>query len=268
MRKSFVALALAVVGLLNAASAADAAFTLQIRVTSYNAAGVQTAQDTSPVTGPFATPPGVGSIALTSTVGNFNVVLTNNISNENFLNSGVTSHSLTTNITYSGPVDNTTTAASESDRLVVEFIGEGYVTPPAGLAQVVSNASPSVGTLSASSVTFVSGVDNSPLGLPGAVGDTSGLVAASITTQTGAMGPASSVLSPNPAVSSNFALNNPFSFYQVLTFDRFTNTGNGSLSAGSVVGAPAPGGVVLALTALPALGVFGWLRRRKAAKTA
>lgn len=244
-------------------------FTLRIRVTSYDAAGTQTGQVvTSGVAeGPFSTPPGVGGISLMTTTAqtpNFAITLSNNISNENVGGNQVTSHSLTANITYSGPVENPNVAGPESDKLVVEFIGIGYNTPPSGAEVfVTSNASASTGTLLANSLTFVSGVNNSNGGLPATPGDTSGLVAASITTQTGTLGPASTISSSNPAVSATFSISNPFSFYQVMTFNQFTTTGNAAQSAGSVVGVPAPAGLVLAIAALPVMGGYSWLRSRK-----
>jgi hypothetical protein len=268
LQKATITSVMLALGVLGFASSANAAFTLQIRVTAFDSGGtIIGASSTSAVFGPFATPPGVGPAVHAATVGSFNVVLANNISNENFLGSGFTSHTLTANITYGGAVFDTV-AGTDSEKLVVEFIGIGYGTPPAGDVFVVSNASPSEGTLSADSVVFVSGVSNANAGLPGIVGDTSGLVAASITTQTGTMGPASTILTPNPDVSDTFAIANPFSFYQSMTFDNFTSTGNGAQSAGSVVGVPAPAGLVLALAGLPVLGGYGWLRRRKAVQTA
>jgi hypothetical protein len=72
-------------------------------------------------------------------------------------------------------------------------------------------------------------------------------------------------LTPNPVTGAGFNQSGSrFSFYQAYTFNDFTTTGAGSLSSGSsinVSAVPAPAGLILALTGLPAVA---WIRRRKA----
>jgi len=63
------------------------------------------------------------------------------------------------------------------------------------------------------------------------------------------------------------SITTPFSFYQVYTISGFGNSNaTGNVSMGTSVNAtPAPAGLVLALTGMLVLGVFGWRRRRSAA---
>jgi len=204
---------------------------------------------------------GSGSLVFNSAVGNFSITLVTNIATTG---PGFTSASTTINITYNGPI------GANSDKLIIEVLGNKFVNPttPAP-AQITSNASPSTSGLNASSVTMTSGVIAGNVVALGAAGTTLGGQLGT-TTGTGSMGSASSVLTPNPVTGATFNIVNPFSFYQTYTITGFVNSSQaGSLSAGSTVSAvPEPSGIVLALAALPLLGVGGWLRRRKAVLTA
>ena len=61
-----------------------------------------------------------------------------------------------------------------------------------------------------------------------------------MTTATGSMGGASSVLTPNPATGATFTIGSPFTFYQTYTYGGFATTNQaGSMTAGTSVTAQA-----------------------------
>jgi hypothetical protein len=205
-------------------------------------------------------------------VGDFSITAANNIVTTG---GSVTAHSETINLTYNGA-----TLGSGGPKLLVEFIGDGYVAPPSSTAFITNNSSPSSSGLTVHSVTQSSSVVNgNQVGGGIAAGPAVGSVYTTYftagqlgtTTSTGAVGAdTSGVLVPNPGVGPNFGLTTPFTFYQEYSFSNFGTTNQAlSLSAGSnVMNTPAPAGFVLALTGLPFLGGFGWLRRRKSVVTA
>jgi len=199
---------------------------------------------------------GSGSLVFNSTVGNFSITLVTNIATTG---PGFTSASQTINITYNGPT------GVNSDKLIIEVLGTQFTNPTApALSIITSNGSPSTSGLQASSVIMTSGVIAGNVAALGAAGTTLG-GQLGMTTGTGSMGTASSILTPNPVSGAQFAIVNPFSFYQTYTFNGFADNGAGSLSAGSSVSSvPAPAGLVLVLAGLPVFGIYGW-RRRKAA---
>jgi hypothetical protein len=256
MRKLLVAFAMV---FLASVSAGTVHAALTIRITSFDAANVQLGLS-SVTTVPFVPPTtgiGAGPIALT----NFSVVIATNTADspDGF---GGTAHSITVNLSYTGPVDNPATGPDESGKLVVEIFGDGYVRPGPSISTVESNASPSTSGLNANLVTMQSGVSNTNAPIPVAIGSVAGLVG--LTSASGVMGQGvSSVLLPNPAISGAFALAIPFSFYQVITFDQFRNTGSGSISAGSMVhNVPEPATTGIWLAAIGGIGLMS--RRRRA----
>ncbi len=163
------------------------------------------------------------------TLPDFSITIVGNNSN---IGSTYAAHSTTINMLYTGPT------GANSDSILIEVLGDSYVTPSAGPAQITSNASPSTSGLQASTVTMTSGVLNGDVALSGTPGTTlNGQLGQ--TMGAGSIGSASSVLSPNPTVSGSvFTLANPFTFYQTYTFGGFNTTGQaGSMSAGSEVDA-------------------------------
>jgi len=205
---------------------------------------------------------GSGFLTFGHTVGNFSITLVTNIATTG---PGFTSASETINITYNGPV------VPNSDTLIIEILGNNFSNPTApALSEITSNASPSTSGLLAgdttmTGVTMTSGVIAGNVVALGAAGTTLGSQLG-MTTGTGTMGGASSILTPNPITGAQFNIVNPFSFYQTFTVTGFGNTAAaGSISAGSTVSSvPAPAGLMLALTGLPVLGASRWLRRRQA----
>jgi len=233
--------------------------TLYIRTTEYDSTGTQIGQH---VTAPVAFVPPTGSILDSFSLGAFTISVVNNLVTST---DGTTHHSEVINMHYAGGT------GGSSERLVVEFLGSSYVSPPSSPpnAFVTSNASPSTSGLAASSVAMYSGVTS--LTSLGAGAVTFATVSAnvdspasSLTTGIGSMGSSSSVLLPNPANSPGFSLTAPFNFYQALTFSGFTNSGlDGSISAGSSISnTPEPSSIALAAAGLPILGLV-WARRRR-----
>jgi hypothetical protein len=244
-------------------AAGPAAAGWAVRVTEESSTGVVEASQT--LTGGVTGNPATNSFNKSFSAGgdapglpDFTVVLTSNLSTTG---GGITGHSETLNISYSGPT-------APSDKLLVEILGDGYVNPAAGIAQVIqTNASPSQVGLAASSVNMTSGVVNGNVGLSGSPGTT--LATLGTVSINGTMGAGSTVLQPNNASGPGFAIANPFTFYQSFLLSSFTNNGTGSISAGTQVSAvPAPAGVLLVMAGLPVLGGFSWMRRRKAAQAA
>jgi hypothetical protein len=251
----FVVAALAVAAVLTGPGSARA--DLFIRVSSFTAGGTLLDQQTDSVV--LSNPMPAASNQSHTFVLNGGFILGIGTSNFSTVATGSTSHSETMNLTYFG-----TTGAGLSSRLIVEFLGTNYGTPVSPPnASITSNGSPSTAGLSANSVTMQSGVSVANALLPGTAGSTAGLLG--LTSSTGSMGSASSVLTPNPVTGAGFNQSGSrFSFYQAYTFTDFTTTGAGSLSAGTsinVSAVPAPAGLILALTGLPAVA---WIRRRKA----
>ncbi len=163
------------------------------------------------------------------TLPDFSITIVGNNSN---IGSTYAAHSTTINMLYTGPT------GANSDSILIEVLGDSYVTPSAGPAQITSNASPSTSGLQASTVTMTSGVLNGDVALSGTPGTTlNGQLGQTL--GAGSVGTASSVLLPNPTVSGSvFTLANPFTFYQTYTFGGFNTTGlAGSMSAGSEVDA-------------------------------
>jgi hypothetical protein len=239
------------------AIAAEARADLKIRASSFDSGGILQTSDTRTVLRSDP-PPSLSSINETfTTLDDFSLVITVNTAQTN---TGITSHALLINLTYTGGT------GTNSSSLVVEFIGLDYINPSASppAAFVFSDASPSTSGLIANSVTMVSGVFTGNDDLPGTIGDTSGLSGA--TSQSGTMGAAASVLTPNPALGNPFDLTGQFSFYQVLSFGAFQNTNfTGNISAGTNVSAiPEPGTMAMAAMAMPLLAIGFWRRRRQA----
>jgi len=240
--------------LLGTANPARANFIL--RATDVNSGGAVIASVTD--TGLSAVD-GSGSLIFSHVVGNFSIVLLTIVA---ATGPDFTSVGETLNIAYIGPTGAT------SDKLIIEMLGNLFTNPDSpDLSDITSNASPSTSGLLASSVIMTSGVVAGNVVALGAAGTTLG-GQLGMTTATGTMGSAPSVLTPNPVIGSTFNIANPFSFYQTYTISGFGTSGlPGSLSAGSTVSVvssvSAPAGLVMVLTGLPLLGVGGWLRRRR-----
>jgi hypothetical protein len=237
---------------------------LQIRFTEVDSSGNVIATTTSSVQAN-----GNGTLqSFNTSLGDFSITAANNIVTTGGL---VTAHSETINITYNGA-----TLGATGPKLLVEYIGDGYVAPPSSTAFITNNASPSNSGLTVNSVKQSSSVVNgnqvgAGIAAGPAIGSayagyfTSGLLGTSVSN--GSVGAnTSGVLLPNPGQGPQFGLTTPFTFYQEYSFSNFGNTNQAvSLSAGSnVTNTPAPAGLLLALTGLPAMGAFSWLRRRKA----
>jgi hypothetical protein len=76
------------------------------------------------------------------------------------------------------------------------------------------------------------------------------------------------LLNPDTAVNPSVPGGVPFTMTTVFTFDFNLAAGvkgSANLSASTIAAVPAPAGIVLALTGLPAFGLAGFLRRRRQA---
>ena len=252
-RVRFLTAVLVGAALLGTANPAKANFI--IRATDLLSGGAVNASVTT--TAPSAAD-GSGSLVFNFAVGNFSNVLMTLIATTG---PDFTSVAETLNITYNGQT------GTNSDTLLIEMLGNMFTSPDApDLSDITSNGLPSTAGLQASSLTMTSRVIFGNVVALGAAGTTLGGQLGT-TTATGTMGAAASALTPNPATGPTFTIANPFSFYQTYTISGFGNSAqSGSLSAGSTVSTvnsvPAPAGLVMVLTALPLLGVGGWLRRR------
>jgi len=225
------------------------------RVTELNGAGQVVATQTQT---------GLGNAASFTFTGltDFDVTLVNNLT---ITGGGVTKATPGFSINALNP-------GSIGKSVLIEVLGDSFVNPSVGTASFISaNAGPSANTLAAS-LTYDSSVINGNAALTAApsVGSSySGITAALLGTVElkGSMGNnVSSLLTPNPGQGSNFTIGGPFSFYQTILIGNVTTAGTGSFSSATTVQpTPAPAGLVLGLTGMPVLGLFGWLRRRKAA---
>jgi len=267
LRKFLSLMAVPLIGaaILAAPSQAHATFTLQIRATEYTGTG-SGAPENSTATATSSGPSPLFTSANLS-LADFSINIVTSI-----LTSGtgmLTGTSTTINMTWNG--------TNPGNTVLVEVLATMLAIPPGGPAAITSNASPSTSGLAAASVTMTSGVMAGTSSLnpePGtALGATPLAGQLGMTTGTGSMGSASSVLVPNPATNGGVFMvpTGGYSFYQTFNLNTFSMNGGpaGSLSSGSqVVPVPAPAGLVLLVSGLPALGGFQWLRRRKTVKAA
>lgn len=122
--------------------------------------------------------------------------------------------------------------------------------------------------------TYQGFLDNTdtPFGQPAAGSTTIQTASASL----GSVGTANLVFSPGVSVNAGVPGGTPFSMTGVLTFTFTLDAGSGTSSANVSASttaappsradvAPAPTGLVLALTGAPFLGIGAWLRRRRQA---
>jgi len=179
--------------------------------------------------------PLTGAITFAGTAGNFLVSVNTAISNSGSGNPAVLSQ--VNGLVSTGAGTITITAADTN-----------FSTPlPAAVTNVVSQLSNTQSTISGQTVVFRSALNGVP-GTPITETATSGVVSATDVFFNGA---------------------NPFTLSNVTTVTvngagvSVNTTGQTSVNA-----VPAPAGIVLALTALPALGAGGWLRRRSKAVAA
>jgi len=145
--------------------------------------------------------------------------------------------------------------------LTIVFTATDYTTPNAAPLFLSSSAS-LVGTLGSGAVSYQSYVDTNNTMFGGFVADsgvtTTGLQQSGIInsnpTNAAALATASAMFSPSLPVK-----------YSLTSVTKITLNGAGdsiSMVGSTAVTAPAPAGLVLALTGLPCLGL-AWLRRRK-----
>jgi len=230
----------------------DARADLFLRITVFNSANVAIGTNTFTVAMNPQT--GFGTINGGLIAGGFNVTANSGL---NSLQGGtMIQHTHTINFNYSGPT------GAGSERLVVEMMGTNY-NAPLGPVAFTSNGSPSQSGGATSLVAMSSGASLSNAGLPGTPGSLAGLAAGSITSGTGTLGSASSVLVPNPSNNGPVTMGpGLYSFYQVFTFSSFGSTGLGSMSgAASLSSVPEPTTMVGAFVGLACIGVARWRRR-------
>jgi len=234
MRKFFVAAAVAAAALICSASSADAAFAVRITTLS----GTQTITDN-----------GVGDasglsnlISVTYTDGSYLVVgtiaFTNSPGNPNFAIIDASFNIVTANGATGGLATLETSATAFSQPagsplyLTSQFNGNGFGT----------------GTISSQS--YITSTQTLFATAPGA---TSGLQGPFNIAAAGGF---------NSTGTATYTGGNPFTLTNVLTF----NLGQNAQTSGDshlLVSTPAPAGLVLALTAVPVLGIGGWMRRRR-----
>jgi hypothetical protein len=189
--------------------------------------------------------------------------------------------------------------AAKNHKLTIYVSQSNYTKPPGPVLQLTSHIGGSVTTAGAGqSITFQSyaNATNADLASPVSAGDgavTAATLAAAVASATGYPGQPGQPLTPGTQATTGPQVVNvssaPSSFdskpdpstifndtagiYSVTTINAITLAANGNLNFSSTTtltaptAVPAPAGLVLALTAMPALGFGGWLsRRRKAAR--
>jgi len=269
LRKFLSLMAIPLIGtaILLAPTPAHANFEFIIRATEYGPGGGSMVATETATSGVFVgSNPGAVLGSLSASFDAYTIAATTNIGSTG---PGFSSASTTINVGYTG---------TSGDSLLIEVLAWNLPNPTVGTQAVItSNGSPSTTGLAAS-VIMQSGVLATSTN---AFGSNTGTIATTIanmgsqlgqTTGSGSMGGASSILVPNPVTGAVFAIPGagsvPYSFYQSYQFTGPTNNGTGSLSAGStVLATPAPAGLLLVLTGLPALGIR-WLRRHKTVQPA
>lgn len=256
---SCLAIAIAV-GLLSNADAG-----LFVRVTSYDAGNIILDQEGASIADPTPDPAANINFSTFSLQG-FSLVVSNNAATTG---GDETNHGLTINITK-----NTTGADALAVRLVVEFLGDFYVEPGAGVAVNTLSGTVTSQNLNIGSISVDSGVSNSNAALPGTVGDTTGL-AGLVSVSGSILAPGAASLVPNTDTSPIYAISNPFSSYQVFDLSGFTPTSgtSGSATLGATARVIGPGNAdfptpepasMVAWAAFAGLGAaFGYRRNRR-----
>jgi hypothetical protein len=256
MRKFLFAAAIAVVSLFSAARSAEATFQMRIESGTTTGPGVvitdESASESGVTAGAFAGTP--NAISFSGSIGQFTLNVTTGTSTPFLSAPSFYEAQDLTNVTINS-------SGAGTLRLILSKDNYGAGTPDGNLT-FKSDVGGVLTAGAGSSITFASYVDDGN-GIPnlghdqnpvGALDPVTGVGTAAIT-QT--FGPG--VFSDSTGVA--FSKTGTYSIYQVVTV---TFTGAGSVSFNDTVGtAPAPAGLVLALTGLPALGVGNWLRRRR-----
>lgn len=224
-----------------------------------------------------------GDISFTGTVGDFSVTFFGSVAQN--------AKTLSDLMTSSTTVQNTD--AAKSHKLTIYVAQSNFTLPPGPFLNMTSHIGGSVTTGGpGQSLTFQSyaNATNADLASPVSAGDgavTSATLAAAVASATGYPGQPGQPLTPGPHATTGPQTmdisKSPSSFdsepdpstlftytagtmYSVTTINAITLAGNGNINFAStttLTGVPAPAGLVLALTALPAMGVGGWLSRRR-----
>jgi hypothetical protein len=162
-----------------------------------------------------------------------------------------------------------TAAGAGTLRIILERTDFGSLTPD-GLLEFRSEVGGVLTAAAGSSITFNSYADDANA-VPDLGADVNPVGALASVTGIGAGSPASITQSFGPGAFSgangvDFSKSGTYSIYTVVTI---TFTSAGSVSFNQIVGtAPAPGGLVLALTAVPGLALGYWRRLRRRAMDA
>jgi hypothetical protein len=243
MRKFFIAAAVAVATLVGGTSSADAAFQFEVTITDQTtSASYSQSWDGSSIN-----LDGNPTITVLKNVGGFGVSFEIAVSN---------SPGGPTLAMLSQSANSVTNNTGETHTLNITATATGYTAPVSPPDIMIGSAlGGTVTSGSLSNVTF-----NSYIGTGNAPYEQS--IAADTVGPKGATGPSGALSATTHTLVTLTA--NPYSLTSSLTATFSGNTNVTNLSGNTTLtNTPAPAGLVLALTGMPALGLGTWFRRRR-----
>jgi len=256
MRKFFLAAAVAAAALLGSSSRSEAAFQVNVYDDGVLQSGITA----------FVLPGG-NSLIFGGSTTHFSITNGSGLSN----NTGTQGGS-NLDLSNSSQINTTFGGTGGTHTIRIEITQDGWVAPVGTPLTLTSSAGGSFAYLAGTNPNAVQSVSttyqgfldntNTLFGQPAAGSTPIQTASASL----GSAGTAPLVFSPGVSGNNLVPGGTPFSMTDVLTFTFTLSAGSGqtsaNVSASTVASVPAPAGVVLALTALPVLGVGGWIRRR------
>lgn len=258
MRKFFLLAAVAVASVLSLGTSADAAFRLRVETGTTTGPGIVVTDEAageSGMAGLFAGTP--NAIGFAGSIGQFVLNVTTGTSTPFLITPGFYEAIDLSNVTINS-------GGAGTLRLILARSDFGSFTPD-GAISFRSDVGGVLTSAAGSTVSFQSFADDSNA-IPNLGADVNPVGALAAVTGIGT--PLITQTFGNGAFSASnevdFAKTGTYSVYTVVTVNF---TGAGSVSFNHTIGtAPAPAGLLLALTGAPVLGIGAWVRRRRAAK--
>lgn len=275
MRKFLLAAVVAAAAVFGSTSSAEAAYLYGVRVYDSGVLQFEAVYDsttnTSTInvgTGAF----GVGGNSLIFTTNTTNFTISNG---SGLSNNPGTQGGSNLNLSSNEHIDTTFGTAGGTHTIRIEISQTGWTAPTGTPLTLSSSAGGSTAYLQGTNLFATQTIgatyqgflanDNVLFAQP-AAGSTPIQTAS---TSQSSVGTLPLVFSPGTSTNVTVPGGTPFSMTDALEFSFTLSAGSGqaaaNVSASTVASVPAPAGLVLALTALPALGIGGWLRRRRLA---